>query len=68
MSLSFSMLILAFKDHLSTVLKQVYAKVGALRRLKKLVPRYLTYAVQSLYIGALSRLQPTSFRDILTKL
>ena len=29
---------LSFKDHLSTVLRKVYAKVVALRRLKKLVP------------------------------
>ena len=28
---------LSFKDHLSTVLKKVYAKVGALGRLTKLV-------------------------------
>ena len=29
---------LSFKDHLWTVLRKVYAKVGALRRLRKLVP------------------------------
>lgn len=29
---------LTFEEHISTVLKKVYAKIGALRRLKRLVP------------------------------
>lgn len=40
-----------FKDNLSAVLKKVYAKTGALRRLRKLVPVdiSLNYVVQGLY-------------------
>ena len=45
---------LSFKDHLSTVLRNVYAKVGALRRLRKLVHadislmRYMAYILPHL--------------------
>ena len=45
---------LSFKDHLSTVLRNVYAKVGALRRLRKLVHAdislmYMAYILPHLY-------------------
>ena len=29
---------LSFKEHISIMLKKVYSKIGALRRLKRLVP------------------------------
>ena len=41
---------LSFKDHLSTVLRKVYAKVGALRRLRKLVPADISLMLYKAYI------------------
>ena len=41
---------LCFKDYLSTVLKKVYAKVGALRRLRKLVPADISLMLYQAYI------------------
>ena len=41
---------LTFKDHLSTVLRKVYAKVGALRRLRKLVPADISLMLYKAYI------------------
>ena len=41
---------LTFKDHLSTVLRKVYAKVGALRRLRKLVPADISLTLYKAYI------------------
>ena len=41
---------LSFKDHLSTVLRKVYAKVGALRRLRKLVPADISLMLFKAYI------------------
>ena len=41
---------LSFKDHLSTVLRKVYAKVGALRRLRKLVPADISLMLYETYI------------------
>ena len=41
---------LYFKDHLSTVLRKVYAKVGALRRLRKLVPADISLMLYKAYI------------------
>ena len=41
---------LSFKDHLSTVLRKVYAKVGALRRLRKLVPADIALMLYKAYI------------------
>ena len=41
---------LPFKDHLSTVLRKVYAKVGALRRLRKLVPADISPMLYKTYI------------------
>ena len=41
---------LSFKDHLSTVLRKVYAKVGALRRLRKLVPANISLMLYKAYI------------------
>ena len=41
---------LFFKDHLSTVLRKVYAKVGALRQLRKLVPADISLMLYKAYI------------------
>ena len=41
---------LSFKDHLSTVLRNVYAKVGALRRLRKLVHADISLMLYMAYI------------------
>ena len=41
---------LSFKDHLLTVLKKVYAKVGALRRLGKLVPADMSLMLYKAYV------------------
>ena len=41
---------LSFKDHLSTVLRKVYAKVGALKRLRKLVPADISLMLYKAYI------------------
>ena len=41
---------LSFKDHLSTVLRNVYAKVGALRRLRKLVYADISLMLYMAYI------------------
>ena len=41
---------LSFKDHLSTVLRKVYAKVGALRRLRKLVPADISLMLYKAHI------------------
>ena len=41
---------LSFKDHLSTVLRKVYAKVGALRGLRKLVPADISLMLYKAYI------------------
>ena len=41
---------LSFKDHLSTGLRKVYAKVGALRRLRKLVPADISLMLYKAYI------------------
>ena len=41
---------LSFKDHLLTVLKKVYAKVGALRRLRKLVPADMSLMLYKAYV------------------
>ena len=41
---------LSFKDHLSTVLRKVYAKVGAMKRLRKLVPADISLMLYKAYI------------------
>ena len=41
---------MSFKDHLSTVLRKVYANVGALRRLRKLVPADISLTLYKAYI------------------
>ena len=41
---------LSFKDYLSTVLRKVYAKVGALKRLRKLVPADISLMLYKAYI------------------
>ena len=41
---------LSFKDHLSTVLRKIYAKIGALRRLKKIVPADISLMLYKAYI------------------
>ena len=41
---------LSFKDHLSTVLRKVYAKVGALRPIRKLVPADISLVLYKAYI------------------
>ena len=41
---------LSLKDHLSTVLRKVYAKVEALRRLRKLVPADISLMLYKAYI------------------
>ena len=41
---------LPFKDHLSTVLRKVYAKVGALRPIRKLVPADISLVLYKAYI------------------
>ncbi|XP_078363442.1 uncharacterized protein LOC144647519 [Oculina patagonica] len=41
---------LSFKEHISVVLKKVYARIGALRRLKKLVPDYVAVLLYKAYI------------------
>ena len=41
---------LYFEDHLSTVLRKIYAKVGALRRLRKLVPADISLMLYKAYI------------------
>ena len=41
---------LSFKDHLSTVLRKVYAKVGALRRIRKLVLADISLMLYKAYI------------------
>ena len=41
---------LTFKEHVSAVLKKVYARIGALRRLKKLVPRDVALLLYKAYI------------------
>ena len=41
---------LSFKDHLSTVLRKIYAKIGALRRLKKIVSADISLMLYEAYI------------------
>ena len=41
---------LSFKDHLSTILRKIYAKIGALRRLKKIVPADISLMLYKAYI------------------
>ena len=41
---------MSFKDHLSTVLRKVYANVGALRRLRKLVPADISLTLYKAYL------------------
>ena len=41
---------LSFEDHLSTVLRKVYAKVAALRQLRKLVPADISLMLYKAYI------------------
>ena len=41
---------LSFKDHLPTVLRKVYAKVGALRPIRKLVPADISLVLYKAYI------------------
>ena len=41
---------LSFKDHLSTVLRKVYAKVGAMKRLRMLVPADISLMLYKAYI------------------
>ena len=41
---------LTFDEHISTTLKKVYAKIGALRRLKKLIPPDVAIQLYKAYI------------------
>ena len=41
---------LSFKDHLSTILRKIYAKIGALRRLKKIVPADISLMLYKAHI------------------
>ena len=50
---------LTYCEHISNMLKKVYAKIGVLRRLKRLMPRNVSLSFYKAYL--LGILQPTTY-------
>ena len=50
---------LTYCEHISNMLKKVYAKIGVLRRLKRLMPRNVSLSLYKAYL--LGILQPTTY-------
>ena len=49
----------SYCEHVSNMIKKVYAKIGVLRRLKRLMPRNVSLSLYKAYL--LGILQPTTY-------
>ena len=52
---------LTYCEHISNMLKKVYAKIGVLRRLKRLMPRNVSLSLYKAYLLGIRILQPTTY-------
>ena len=52
---------LTYCEHISNMLKKVYAKIDVLRRLKRLMPRNVSLSLYKAYLLGIRILQPTTY-------